>query len=50
MAGTADEFTKKRLLVLASKYEARLGQMSQTAKKLTIAPVKIHPDRRTSER
>jgi hypothetical protein len=32
MAGTADEFTKRRLLDLASKYEARLESQSPSAK------------------
>jgi hypothetical protein len=33
MAGTADEFTKRRLLDLASKYEARLESRSPPYKK-----------------
>jgi hypothetical protein len=33
MAGTADEFTKRRLLDLASKYEARIESRSPPAKK-----------------
>jgi hypothetical protein len=32
IAGTADEFTKRRLLDLASKYEARLENQSPPAK------------------
>jgi len=34
MAGTADAFTKRRLLDLASKYEARLEGRSHAAKRI----------------
>jgi hypothetical protein len=39
MAGTADAFTKRRLLDLASKYEARLAGPSPAANKITKGPV-----------
>jgi hypothetical protein len=32
MAGTADEFTRRRLIDLASKYEARLESQSPSSK------------------
>jgi hypothetical protein len=42
MAGTADEFTKRRLLDLASKYEAQLESRSLPYKK-------AYSDRRRGE-
>jgi hypothetical protein len=46
MAGTADEFTKRRLLDLASKYEARLQSRSppyKTAYSIANAVKKTPP-------
>ena len=54
MAGTADAFTKRRLIDLASKYEARLeGNRSNAATPLTaatIAAVRVLPSRKGGER
>ena len=54
MAGTADKFTKRRLLDLASKYEARLeGNRSNAATPLTaatIAAARALPSRNGGER
>jgi hypothetical protein len=54
MAGTADEFTKRRLLDLATKYEARIeGDRPRLATQLTaetIAATKTVPSRHGGER
>jgi hypothetical protein len=40
MAGTADEFTKRRLLDLATRYEARIeGDRPRPATQLTAATI-----------
>jgi hypothetical protein len=53
MARTADSFTKRRLLDLASRYEARLTSRPPPPKQpisTMMANVKIEPTRRGSER
>jgi hypothetical protein len=53
ISGTADEFTKRRLLHLASKYEARLEGRSRpvtTITAATITTVKVAPSRNSGER
>ena len=53
MAGTADEFTKRRLLDLAKRYETRRASRPPAPRKPiapTIATVRIDPARRGGER
>jgi hypothetical protein len=53
MAGTADKFTKRRLLDLAEKYEARIEDRPRPAIALTaatIAALKTLPSRKGGER
>ena len=53
IAGTADEFTKRRLLDLASKFEARITSRPRAGADLTataIAAIKIDPNSQSGER
>ncbi len=50
MADKADPFTKKRLLDLAERYDAKLGRPSRATRQLRLPDVADHTGANTSTR
>jgi hypothetical protein len=50
MADKADPFTKKRLLELADRYDAKLGKPSRATRQLRLPDIADHTGANTSAR